>query len=218
MAARRGTEILTPATGEQFAGWTFLKQIDGNRRWLCRCVCGVEKEVNSWGVRHYRYLSCGKCGSKRAPKTHGKSKSRAYRSWASMLERCSNPKNSSFPNYGGAGVSVYPGWVSFENFYRWLGDPPTPEHTLDRRDNALGYTPENTRWATRKEQNVNRRSVVWIEAAGSRKTLTHWASDLGMPYETLRSRLWILGWPPERALGISGAQFVNKENNRYAKR
>lgn len=218
MAARTGTEVTTPAVGEAFGGWVFLKQVDGNRRWLCRCVCGVEKEVSSWGVRTYRYLSCGGCGAKRVPRTHGKTYSRAYRAWASMLARCLNPNNASFPAYGGVGVTVHPGWRDFSNFYRCLGDPPTSSHSLDRIDNSQGYVPGNTRWATRKEQNVNRRSTVWLKANGVSKTLTAWAEELGVPYETLRSRLWMLGWPPERALGIPGAEFSTVEGGSHAQR
>jgi hypothetical protein len=74
-----------------------------------------------------------------------------------MLERCIDPKNKSYPNYGGRGITVCARWFVFELFLEDMGMKPTPEHSLDRINNDGNYEPSNVRWATRKEQAANKR-------------------------------------------------------------
>lgn len=75
-----------------------------------------------------------------------------------MKQRCLNPNNNQFHNYGARGITVCDRWLdSFENFYNDMGEPPTSSHSLDRIDNDRGYSPDNCRWATPSEQTYNRR-------------------------------------------------------------
>ncbi|UFS77253.1 hypothetical protein LPB73_07705 [Tardiphaga sp. 37S4] len=88
---------------------------------------------------------------------HGFARTQIYRTWQSMLQRCCNPKSASFPGYGGRGITVCDRWKTFENFRSDMGDRPSPAHSLDRIDNELGYSPENCRWSTPREQVLNTR-------------------------------------------------------------
>lgn len=84
-----------------------------------------------------------------------------YSTWKNMKERCLNPNNKDYDNYGGRGISVDKKWLEhhkgFLNFLSDMGERPSKEHTLDRKDNSIGYNKENCRWATWHEQNSNRK-------------------------------------------------------------
>ena len=109
-----------------------------------------------------------------------------------------NPNYPQYKDYGGRGVDIAPGWVHFENFLAYMGDRP-PGTTLERKDNGQGYWPGNCYWATRKQQQRNRRANVWLELDGVRKLQTDWAKELGVKDHTLAQRL-AHGWDLRAAL------------------
>jgi hypothetical protein len=138
--------------------------------------------------------------------THGHTKnglvSREYKSWDTMKSRCNNPKDPSYTRYGARGITICERWVhSFENFYEDMGERPL-EMSLDRKDNDGDYCKENCRWATRREQQNNRRDTKWIEYHGEIKTINQWAKDLNIGVETLRRRIKNSNWTKEEALTL----------------
>lgn len=107
-----------------------------------------------------------------------------------MWGRVKSEKNISHKkNYIDRGITVCERWKSLQNFVADMGTKPTPFHTLDRIDNDKGYSPDNCRWATRKEQQRNRRTTRWIEFNGERLPLCVWAERLGIKPVSLGQRL-----------------------------
>jgi hypothetical protein len=124
---------------------------------------------------------------------------RLYWIWAAMIQRCSNPSDPAFKNYGGRGVNVCKRWHKFEFFALDMG--PRPEGgLLDRVDNDGGYEPSNCRWATRKEQNSNRRNCIYVELNGERVTLKEACRRVGLKYRPVHKRIMARGWDIARAL------------------
>lgn len=123
---------------------------------------------------------------------HGMFGTPIYVVWGRMIQRCSNPNDPSYPRYGGAGITVDPSWRKFENFYADMGDRPDGM-TLERKNNALGYTASNCIWATRAEQARNRKNVRWYEYNGERMTLADLGKALGIPRSTAHRWLVLQG-------------------------
>jgi LysM repeat protein len=115
-----------------------------------------------------------------------------------MRERCKNPNNPAYKDYGGRGIRVCKRWSSFANFLEDMGMPP-PKYTLERDNNDGPYSKSNCRWATRKEQQNNRRSNRRIAVNKKTLTLTEWSEISGVHINTLAQRL-DNGIPPERAI------------------
>jgi len=90
---------------------------------------------------------------------HGKNRTKVHMVWCSMLQRCNNPKNKGYKNYGGRGIKVCTRWDNFINFYNDMGDAPEGL-TLERKDNNVGYSKNNCVLESKAKQNQNRRSVV----------------------------------------------------------
>jgi len=173
-----------------------------SRMWLCRCACGVEKEVSGSQLLRGGSISCGcyrKEVSGRLHRTHGQSSTSTFRVWAGMLDRCRRKENKSYKYYGALGVSVCSRWESFAMFFADMGERP-PGMTLDRIDPSGDYCPENCRWASAKEQNRNQRRTKMLTFNGETKALASWAEELGIKQRTLRARINVYGWSVEKAL------------------
>lgn len=122
-----------------------------------------------------------------------------YQTWANIVQRCTNPNNTKYADYGGRGILVCQAWrESFAVFLRDVGEKPSDDAEIDRIDNDAGYEPGNIRWATRKQQNRNTRTCKRYCLNGENLTITEWAFRLGWSIEGMRKRLHAL--PVEDAL------------------
>jgi hypothetical protein len=119
--------------------------------------------------------------------------------WSDMRGRCSNSNHRQYRDYGGRGVTVCDRWQTFSNFAEDMGDRPDGL-SLDRVDNSKGYGPENCQWATRQEQNSNRRNCILVDCDGERVTLKEACRRRGLSYRPVVKRIQDRGWPVDLAI------------------
>lgn len=183
---------------------SYAGQTTGKKsKWLCRCDCGVEKEVSGANLQAGNATSCGCFGKERRREqitTHGDSNSPEFRTWTAIQTRCHCKTSKDYENYGARGLVVCDRWrSSFSLFLEDMGRRPSPKHQIERVNNNLGYNPENCIWATVKAQANNRRSNHILEFSGKSMTVSQWAERLGIWKGTIRMRLKA-GWSVEQAL------------------
>ena len=192
-------------TNVRFGRLTVLSRVEntatGQACWMVRCDCGVVKNVRGQALRDGVTLSCGCLNRENAvalKTTHGFSKHSAFRSWKSMVARCTDPTDKDYPGYGGRGVSVCSEWLDIANFVMDMGEKPTGM-TLERINNDEGYRPDNCRWATPIEQGSNKRNNNNLVIGGETLCLAAASRKYGIPESTLRNRV-NAGMAPEDAV------------------
>lgn len=160
--------------------------------WVCKCDCGTIKVIDTCSMANGGTASCG-CLRRELhlarKTTHGLSKSPEYHTWVDIWQRCTNPKRWDYDYYGGRGITVCKRWSRFEPFLKDMGFRPSKLHTIDRKNNSLGYSPSNCRWATRLEQSSNQRSTKIIDFGGRSMCISAWARETGIRMETLAARI-----------------------------
>lgn len=187
----------TPRVGDVFGRWTVVTaNIKRNERWSCECSC----ECGNVGIVRNAKLLSGKsksCGCLRDENltTHGATRrcirkdSHEYWIWNTIVQRCTNPKVKNWHDYGGRGITVCDRWLAYENFIYDMGKRPTTGHSIERKDNSAGYSPENCHWATRPEQARNKRNNRIIELFGRKQHLAGWAREYGIGHTLIISRI-----------------------------
>lgn len=200
---------LTFELGQRFGRMVYIREaISGEgwqRRIVTRCDCGIVSELSAENVVSGNTKSCGCLHRERASlrlkirkTTHGMTGTPEFVSWTCAINRCHNPKDEHYPNYGARGIVVCERWrESFENFYADMGTRPQGM-TLDRFPDVNGpYSPENCRWATNVEQSNNKRNNRYVTRDGRTQTIAQWAREFGI-YDSLVSKRRAAGWPEDR--------------------
>lgn len=157
--------------GTQFYKWTVTGAAHNNHLgqayYWCQCSCGARKSIASTSLRNGKSRGCWDCAVFPGMKPrHGACDTPTYRSWSHMLDRCNNPHNHAYSRYGGRGITVCDRWMTFENFLADMGERPSLDYSIDRTDNNGNYGPDNCRWATRSEQQRNKRPYKWKRSEG----------------------------------------------------
>lgn len=185
---------------------SFMGMKDGRQQWMCKCDCGTPKisDVHSMVAGHTGSCGClakevltsrstihGLC---RRGKIHP-----LYVCWQRMTDRCRNIHSKDYPDYGGRGISVCERWQCFENFVSDMGHLWRRGLTIERKDNNLGYCPDNCRWATFREQALNKRTSRLLTHDGITLNLITWERRTGISHRTIGRRLKD-GWSVSEAL------------------
>lgn len=127
---------------------------------------------------------------------------RLYGIWNNMHSRCNNPKYDSYHKYGAKGIAVCAEWAGYKAFERWaLDNGYMPHLTIDRIDGTKGYSPDNCRWSTYKEQARNMKSNHYLTVNGRTLIVAEWAEEMGVHPNLIHGRLRD-GWSEEEAVLI----------------
>jgi hypothetical protein len=136
--------------------------------------------------------------------THDKTQHKLYPVWRAMTQRCFNPRNKAYKNYGGRGIGVCLEWAqSPVTFIEWLeANNYGPGLQIDRIDNDGDYSPANCRLATPSENARNRRSTRYVTLNGAKRLFIDIVEEFEIKYATLYKRIFISGMTPEAAVAF----------------
>jgi group I intron endonuclease len=171
----------------------------------CQCICGNIKEYHAHSLiikGMPQNCGCDKthCNGYKHGATSGGIETPEFRAWKHMIESCCNPNTEHYHQYGGRGIKVCNQWKNnFCQFLEDMGQKPSSNNILGRKDINGSYIPENCFWSTSKQQNNNRRDTVFLEYNGETKPLREWAIIFKIKPQTLWNRIK-KGWTVERAL------------------
>jgi hypothetical protein len=207
--------IVNDLTGKRFGKLVVIKRADDyvqpsgkhRIRWLCKCDCGNIKVINGKDMVKGETKSCG-CLHREKVSTHNLSKNLLYDVLHRMYKCCCNPNCNNYENYGGRGIKLVSQWnkdiVGMENavknFIQWSKSHGYKKGlSIDRKNNDGNYESSNCRWVSRKIQNNNKRSNIFITYMGEKHTIKEWSEIKNISYNSLRERLITLHWKPEKA-------------------
>lgn len=185
-------------SGRKFGNLTVVQYAGSNGHkslFLCECVCGNQIIRPATEIKRKRGLETRSCGCmkgenlSKSRERHGLSNSAPYHAWRNAKDRCRNPRNQAYSNYGGRGIDFYAGWDKFDDFWKDMGPTWAEGLTLDRIDNNKGYGPGNCRWATVVEQSLNRRTNRFVDTPWGILTVSEASRRSGIKVTTLLYRL-----------------------------
>ena len=208
----RGSEM-DEMIGKKFGRLTVIEALPVERyangkikhlAFLCECECGNTLGVTKYHLRDGHTKSCG-CYSLESRTKHGMARNALYHVWYNIRARITDPQHQSYNYYGAKDLAMEESWKedfpAFEAYIREnLGPKPTPQHSLDRTKNHLGYIKGNLRWATKREQSNNKSDNRILTFKGVTLTMAQHARRLNLRYNTVHQRI-SSGWTVEQALG-----------------
>ncbi len=167
---------------------------------IVQCSCGTPpKKVEMTNLNAGKSKSCG-CVNKELHTTHGYNKHPLHKRWLSMMYRCYNPKFPGYDRYGARGIKVCERWHDIHNFIEDMLPTFRKRLQIERKDNDGNYTPNNCEWATPSVQALNRSTCHKITFEGRTMSISEWAKEMGIKYNTLSRRILDQGLTPEEAL------------------
>ena len=203
--------------GERFARLVVVERHSqntkaGKARWICNCDCGrltvvtgndlTSGNTQSCGCYHNEIVTMlGKNGA-----THKMSKTRPYRIWVGMIQRCNNAEDVHFVAYGGRGITICDKWLTFQGFWEDMGPTYQNGLSIDRINNDGDYCKDNCRWADGVTQCNNRRGNVVFVVDGRRDTLKNLCRFYDKSYSAVHARIR-RGWNIEQALTAQCKEF-----------
>lgn len=194
--------------GKKFHRLTVLERVPrvGDSRWKCKCDCGNITHALGYNLTGGAVKSCGCLQREEASKymtkkktIHGMARTRQYRIWNGMKNRCLNPNSEGYKDYGAKGITVCERWHKFMNFWEDMKEGYSDNLSIDRKDNEKGYCKENCRWIDMVGQANNRTNNRPITLNGVTMNLHQWARKTGIKPNTIDERLK-RGWTLEKAL------------------
>ncbi len=190
-------------SGKKFGTYTVIKFVDKNpdgnpaSRFLCRCECGVEKvltasHINSGITQSCGCLTNGIISEKNSTHgdTRGGERTKEYRAWKAIKDRCYLKSTKAYHNYGGRGISMCHRWLeSYESFLSDMGRAPLSTNSVERKDNEGNYEPSNCYWSTPPIQARNRRTNIFATHNGKTQCALDWSRELKVPFWTVLRRI-----------------------------
>lgn len=208
MLKSTNTGKIKDISGQKFGRLTAIRRaganISGQAMWECLCECGKTHVTCGATLRNGTVVSCGcynrEASGKRAF-VHGRSAHPLYEPWKSMHERCRERNKEHRERYADRNIAVCPEWSDVNTFIRdmeptWV---PNQRLTLERKDNNLGYSPDNCRWADMTEQNNNKENNHPVTYLGRTQNISQWGRELNLSGDVISGRLRI-GWTVEKAM------------------
>lgn len=215
--------------GQKFGRLTVIEFIcvkKKNSYFLCKCNCGNEKVIKGQDLKTNQTKSCGclvkENRSKGLSRTHGMSKTQFYHTWNAMKGRCQKPNDKNYKHYGGRGITVCERWLKFENFrddmyesYKEHYDKYGRKNTqIDRIKNDGDYKLSNCQWATKIQNQNNRRNNHFLTYEGQTLTISQWAKIVKIKKTTIYMRKNYFGLSDKETL--TRPLHINR-NIKYAK-
>ena len=172
------------------------------------CDCGKRFSAQKSNIIGRGRNDCGCVSQLAETAPRGASTDRHHKVWRHMIDRCQNPKNKSFKDYGERGIKVCERWrigegglTGFECFLADMGERPAGNYTIERLEGSDGYHAGNCVWLLKCDQSKNRRGVTLIRIGDRVQTIPDWCAETGILYWTALKRIK-RGWPPDKAVTV----------------